>query len=106
MKARERFIEHLKQKGAIPKNYMCGGRAKYAKGGMVEPEIEIEIEYGPEDQDEEFGHMSWEDDYNYHYDTSGSPKPAAKTFEPEKAVTENEVKKYMAQSIAMRKGRR
>lgn len=51
MSVKKRFLEHLEQKGKIPKGYACGG---YAHGGPVSDE--------------------WEDDgWNDHQDTSGEP---------------------------------
>lgn len=56
MSVKKRFMEHLKQKGAIPKNYDCGGMAM---GGVVRHE---ESEWDNDDEE-----------YNNHTDTSGEP---------------------------------
>jgi hypothetical protein len=103
MSIKKRFLQHLEAKGAIPKGYACGGKA-YAMGGMVH------------DNDE------WQDsDWNDHEDTSGEPMTYGEKYmeegyafggkikapehgdEGHPEMSEEEVKKHLAQSLMRRK---
>jgi hypothetical protein len=97
MSTKQRFLEHLKAKGAIPESYACGGKVKgYAAGGMVEDEMMDDEE--PEVEHEE--EMTWPE-YNYHFDTSGDPR----SMRPE-VFSHDEVEMRLAQALRMRKGGR
>lgn len=68
MSAKRRFLEHMKEKGALPENFDCGGMTKgYAMGGEVEGD-------------------EWEDgDWNDHDDSSGESKTYGSNYMKEYA---------------------
>lgn len=105
MGARERYLEFLKMKGALPASYACGGKVKkYNQGGEVEPSLE--------EDDEEFFEdipMTFEDKrYNYKFDTSGTPAKYQQYAHGGKVAGEydkKEVERHMAQALKMRRFR-
>lgn len=103
MSIKQRFLQHLKEKKAIPESYNCGGMAKgYSRGGMIEEED-----------------INWDGDWNEQdEDTSGEPmyymafggriNPAdeqgtAAHNQPDDMMSEEEVRRHLARAVSRRK---